>query len=71
MKVNQTLHDVRPSSGLGKNISIFGALAPCYTKFGLLISRGSAATYLTRGGQCYVSFVVVANFRTSLSMKEF
>jgi len=34
-----------------------------------LISKGSAATYLRCGGQCYTSFV--ANFIIPLAMKEF
>jgi len=39
-----------------------------FTKFGLLISGGSAATYLRCGGHCYMSFV--ANFVASLALKE-
>jgi len=40
-----------------------------FTKFGLLISRGSAATYLRCDGQCYMSFL--ANFVAFLAVKKF
>jgi len=36
---------------------------------GLLISPGSAATYVGCGGQCYMNFV--ANFITFLAVKQF
>ena len=40
-----------------------------FTKFGFIISPGSAAAYLRRGGQCYMSFV--ANVVSFLAVKEF
>jgi len=40
-----------------------------FTKFGLLISQGSAATYLKCGGQCYMGFAL--NFIAFLAVKQF
>ena len=40
-----------------------------HNKFGLIISIGSAATYLRSGGQHYISFV--ANFVLFLAVKNF
>jgi len=39
-----------------------------FTKYGLLISQGSAATYLGCGGHCYIS--LVPNFIALLTAKE-
>ena len=39
-----------------------------HNKFGLLISRGSVATYLRCSGQCYMGFA--ANFITFLAVKK-
>jgi len=46
---------------------VFEEYSAIFTKFGLLISRGSAATYLRCVGQCYKHFV--AHF-TALSSSE-
>jgi len=39
------------------------------SKYGLVISQSSAATYLRCGEQCYMRFV--ANFIAFLAVKEF